>query len=69
MDDSDAAYSIAEWKDENLNPISNRMYYYLGSIKDQIVHDTFSVDDFRRIAGDFHEQKAALAKDLTGHAA
>ncbi len=63
-DDLDAAYGIAAWKDEKLNPVLQEMYRHLTSTKDQIIEDTFVVTNFKRISDRLDSQKAALAQDI-----
>ena len=63
-DDVDAAYKIADWKDEKLNPLLHQMYRHLTSTQDQIVEGTFVVENFKRVSDRLDSQKAALAKEL-----
>jgi hypothetical protein len=63
-DDLNAAYGIATWKDEKLNPVLQEMYRHLTSTKDQIIEDTFVIANFNRIRDRLDGQKAALAQDL-----
>jgi hypothetical protein len=65
-DDVDAAYKIADWKDEKLNPLLHQMYRHLTSTQDQIVEGTFVVENFKRVSDKLDSQKAALAKELPG---
>lgn len=64
VDDLDAAYKIAEWKDEKLNPVLQNMYRHLTSTKDQIIEGTFVVENFKRVSDRLDSQKAALAREL-----
>lgn len=63
-DDLDAAYGIATWKDQKLNPVLEEMYRHLTSTKDQIIEDTFVVENFKRISDRLDDQKAALAREI-----
>lgn len=64
IDDLDAAYHIAEWKDEKMNPVLQSMYRHLTSTKDQIIEGTFDVENFKRVSGMLESQKEALAQEL-----
>ena len=63
-DDVDAAYEIADWKTEKLNPLLHQMYRHLTSTQDQIVEGTFVVENFKHVSDRLDSQKAALAKEL-----
>jgi hypothetical protein len=63
-DDLDAANNIATWKDQKLNPVLEKMYRHLTSTKDQIIEDTFAIENFKRISDQLDGQKAALTQDL-----
>lgn len=40
------------------------MYRHLTSTKDQIIEDTFVVENFKRVSDRLDSQKAALAQEL-----
>jgi hypothetical protein len=59
--DFDAAYALAGWKDDYLNPITTRMLHFLEATRKRIALGTFNASEFHAATQKFEAEKEQLA--------
>jgi hypothetical protein len=64
-DDPDRARKLAGWKDDYINPITERMRYLLEASKNKVIHGTFDPAEFAAAAGKLGMERAK-AGELIG---
>jgi hypothetical protein len=66
MDDPDTAYRIAEWQENRLSKVTQRMFNLLIGMKEQIAHDTFDVTRFQHMSDALEQDREDLVKEMAG---
>jgi hypothetical protein len=59
--DFDAAYALAGWKDDYVNPIATRMLHFLEATRNKIALGTFDIREFQAMTHKFEAEKEQLA--------
>ena len=64
MDDPETGYRIADWQDERVSKVTQKMHNLLTAMKDQIAHDIFDVARFKQKSDALEQEREDLVEKL-----